>query len=473
MQRIYFDKQIFSHLYNGKDDIYKNLLSELLKYKDDFLYCFSHAHMLDLKNDKTEIKFKELEFMETLVDDNYLSYHAIEKRTSCYLATPTETFKGNENEEKLSFENVFDTIDTSYLTNEQKVQFQKAKEILTTQTLDFGFLQTNNLSEEILTPLSKILPIDTPKMTIMEWVQHFMSILKNMEEDKTIYKELRKVVDAHLNNGKFSIDYDSIDFNDDLKNSVLQKSFIEYVNGNINPNGDKEISRYDFFTNAYFTLDLLGISKEPSKKVKFRNVLNDGFHSYYGAYCDLVVSDDDGFLKKTRALYRLLGIKTQVFHINEFISHFALMTKSIESNSGVFFNLLKNDLTTGMILNTWPSLRRNRQTTTIKTFHNYLGHFNHIDVVKEPDQEFIFLSRHTENYSNFDFFRDTQKVVNRAVKIFGTDKYFRGEYDWEKENEELKNDNWHGRIWELDSLRIIIEINKGTNEFCLIIVPIK
>jgi hypothetical protein len=90
----------------------------------------------------------------------------------------------------------------------------------------------------------------------MEWIEHFMGMVNTMEEDKTIYKVLRNVVDKYLNNGKFTVDYNSIDFNDDLKNSVLQKSFIEYVNGNLNPNGNKEISDYDFFVNAYFTLDL-------------------------------------------------------------------------------------------------------------------------------------------------------------------------------------------------------------------------
>lgn len=77
--RIYFDKQIFSYLFKNEKPEYVDLLKKLYDYKQNSLFCYSHAHLLDLKNDKTDIKFQELKFIETLVDDNYLSYHAIDK----------------------------------------------------------------------------------------------------------------------------------------------------------------------------------------------------------------------------------------------------------------------------------------------------------------------------------------------------------------------------------------------------------
>ena len=83
MERIYFDKQVFSFLFKNTNPTYKDFLKELYLNREKFLFCYSHGHMLDLKNDKTDIKYKELEFMETLVKDNYLSYHALDKKTSC------------------------------------------------------------------------------------------------------------------------------------------------------------------------------------------------------------------------------------------------------------------------------------------------------------------------------------------------------------------------------------------------------
>ena len=41
--------------------------------------------------------------MKTLVDDNYLSYHAFEKRTSSYLATPSQIFQDNDSLDDVDF----------------------------------------------------------------------------------------------------------------------------------------------------------------------------------------------------------------------------------------------------------------------------------------------------------------------------------------------------------------------------------
>jgi len=467
MERVYFDKQIFSNLFKGENPVYQKLLSGLYQHKHNFLYCYSHAHLLDLKNDKTNIKYKELEFVEKLVGDNYLSYHPNGKSTFCYLVKPTEAFKDVENEEELSFSNIFDDIDLSFASQEQQDLFAKAKDILSNQKFDFDFSKISNLPEDTFSPLSKILPLEASSMTIMEWTEYFMGMVKTMEEDKTVYKGLRSVVDKNINNGKFTVDYNTIDFNDDLKNSVLQKSFIEYVTTNLNPIGDKEVSTYDFFVNAYFTLDLLGICKEPSKSVRFKNVMNDAYHSYYGAFCDYVVSDDQGFLKKTKAMYQLLNIQTKVLHIDEFISYFTILSNNFEKDINTFFDLLINDLRNGLIISSKPSLRYNRKTTTIKPNAIYLGYFNKVDNIKEEDLDIIVLYRITHNYSYFDFFREYEGVVNKAVKLFGLDKNFKGEYDWTGENKEINEGVWTGRTWEFGNILVFLDINKGTEKLSL------
>lgn len=473
MERIYFDKQIFSYLFKGNNALYENFLSNLYNNKHNFLYCYSHAHLLDLKNDNTDIKYKELEFIETLVEDNYLSYHHIDKKTSCYLAKPTEAFNHIEDDYKFSISNtfseLFDDFDLSFATPEQQEMFFKAKGILTNQKIDFGFSQFQDLPKEITSPLSKILPLENYSMTLMEWTEHFMRMLQSMEADKTVYKSLRNIIDKHINNGKFTVEYNNIDFDDNLKNSALQKSFTDFVTSNLNPHGDKNISDYDFFTHAYFTLDLLGISKEPSKSVKFINVINDGYHSYYGAFCDYVVSDDQGFLKKTKAMYRLLNIQTKVLHINEFIPYFNILSNNFEKNTNIFFDLLFNDLKNGLVIDSKNSMQYDRQTTTIKPNAIYLGYFNKIDLIKKYNQDYIFLSRTTNNYSYFSFYREYEGVINKAVNLFGIDSDFKGEFNWYNETKEIQEGNWAGRYWELENLTILIEVNKGTRELCLLI----
>lgn len=473
MERIYFDKQIFSYLFKCKEPAYQEFLESLYKNKHRFLYCYSHGHLLDLKNDLTGIKYEELNFIETLVNDNYLLYNAIEKKTSCYLAKPNEAFKDIEQDEPISFSNLFEDINFEFATPEQKVKVELAKEVLYKQKLDLGLSQFDAFPESLSEPLKKILPIGLGSMSIVEWMEHFMGMVKVMEEDKSIYKSLRNVVDQNINNGKFTVDYESIDFNEDLKNSVLQKTFIEYVNNNLNPDGDKEVTVYDFYVNAYFMLDLLGISKEPSKTVKFKNVMNDGYHSYYGAFCDYVVSDDNGFLKKTKVLYKLLGIETKVYHIDQFIPFFNLIANSFEADINTFLELLVNDLRNGLVLDIFNSIKSNRNTTVIKPYHQYLGYFNRIEYIKENGSDYILLRRETKNYSNFSFYRQYEGVINNAIRLFGIDSDFIGEFNWVKEIKEINEGQWNGRFWNFGTLTTLIEINKVINEFCLLITPKK
>lgn len=56
-------------------------------------------------------------------------------------------------------------------------------------------------------------------------------------------------------------------------------------------------------------LDLLGVSKETRRKVKFRNMQTDSMHSFFGGYCDCFVSDDAGILKKVKRYISSLILK--------------------------------------------------------------------------------------------------------------------------------------------------------------------
>jgi hypothetical protein len=468
MVRIYFDKQIFSHLFKKEKNQYIKLLDKIRTQKTS-LFCYSHAHLLDLKNDKTSIKYSELGFIDTIVNDNYLSYHPIEKKTSCFLVRPLEAFADvEEDSDEIDFSSILN-FDTSNLSTEDKEKIDAVKTLFLDKKLDFNFPELNNIDPEITDSLSKLLPQGKEPMSLLTWSEHFMSMLKNMEEDKTLYKSLRNITDKYLNNGKFTIDYNEINFNEDLKDSHIQKTFIEYVNSSLNPNGDREISKYDFFTNAYFILDLLGISKEPSKSVRFTNMLNDSIHSYYGAYCDCVVSDDAGFLKKTRALYKLLDIDTRVMHVDEFISSLDFIVGKEESDQITFSELLINDLKNGLIIDSYKSININRYTNTINQFHNYLGFFNRIDNIQEDGKSYLYFYRVTKNYSSFTFIREYELVFNNALDIFGADQFFKEKFEWEKEKKLIQSNGWYGRIWVYESFTLKIETNKSSGKLSILI----
>ncbi|MFT4611472.1 MAG: hypothetical protein ACJA1H_002617 [Glaciecola sp.] len=167
MVRIYFDKQIFSHLFKQEKSQYVILLEKIRKQKAS-LFCYSHAHLLDLKNDKTDIKYSELEFIDSIVNDNYLSYHEIKKKTSCYLARPLVAFADVENEtDHIDFSSLFD-FGTSDLNPEDLEKLQNAKTLLTETKLDFNFPGLENMDSDLTDSLKNIIPHGKEPMSIMQ-----------------------------------------------------------------------------------------------------------------------------------------------------------------------------------------------------------------------------------------------------------------------------------------------------------------
>jgi hypothetical protein len=464
--RIYFDKQIFSHLFKQEQDKYCSLLPKLYKAVNNNLFCYSHAHLLDLKNDSTNIKFAELEFMETLVADNYISYHGIEKKTSFYLARPSETFASEIN----TAENIDITSllskDSDDLSELEKMRRDGIVNAMSNIRSNFGLLNPLELPYSSFKPEDAYFLGDLP---IDQLSGYFKELLDKMEDDKSIYKRIRNASDKYLNDGKYIADPGNSKFNQELKESLLGKTFLDFVEKNLNPDGDKHISRYDFYINAYCILDLLGICKEPAKSVKFNNMLNDGIHSYYGAYTDMVVSDDMGFLKKTKILYRLLGIETKVCHIDEFMKTFDFNIDNKTNENHNFSELLRYDLENGIVVGSKKSLQFNRETITLKTALDYFGLFNRIDNMVEDRIQYYYMYSDRKNYSPGLFFREFEMVINHTYNLFGTDVNSRGEFDWENEKAQISNFEWPGRLWKLRGLVVQIEVNEGNNKLGMLI----
>jgi hypothetical protein len=136
-----------------------------------------------------------------------------------------------------------------------------------------------------------------------------------------------------------------------------------------------------------------------------------------------VVSDDKGFLKKTRALYKLLEIDTKVMHVDDFIESFDFIVEKEEKDLIAFSQLLINDLKNGLVVDSYKSIEIDRETETIKPFHHYLGFFNRIDKIHEDGRNYLYFFRKTKNYSNFTFIREYELIVNNVIEVFGTDIY--------------------------------------------------
>ena len=116
MITIYLDKQVFSYLFNAKDgDKYAILRDKILTHKDEFIFIYSNAHLFDLQDDQTPIKYDEMEFMQSIVDGNRLIYEA--SKQEIIKQSPRDAF---ETIVKLGDFSWLEDFDILQLTEEQR-----------------------------------------------------------------------------------------------------------------------------------------------------------------------------------------------------------------------------------------------------------------------------------------------------------------------------------------------------------------
>jgi hypothetical protein len=140
MITIYLDKQVFSHLFNAKDEKYCRLREKILLHKDEFIFFYSDGHLFDLQNDKSDKKFAEMEFIQSIVEGNYLIYKDFEQVV--LKQSPCESFATIGNIGDFSW---LENIDFSQLTEEQRNVINNIVDISVKDfkgELDFDWLVT-------------------------------------------------------------------------------------------------------------------------------------------------------------------------------------------------------------------------------------------------------------------------------------------------------------------------------------------
>lgn len=162
-------------------------------------------------------------------------------------------------------------------------------------------------------------------------------------------------------------------------------------------------------------LDLLGVSKEPRKKVKFRNMQTDCVHSFFGSYCDCFVSDDIGILRKSKTLYKLFNIETKVYSIDEFIKKFDEAINNNRKSVSEYFDEIRIDYQRKMIakIETLPPYTLTHLCAT----HKYFGYFNYMLERTSKDETVIMLYKN-KSASHFLLIQEIEIIVNRIVHAF-------------------------------------------------------
>ena len=201
MARIYFDTNVFSNLQNNSAGSFQLLNNYIELYKSNLSFFFSHAHIRDKKNDKTNFKFQDFVFMEKIVGDNYISYHGLKKYATFYLATPKMVFDdeelGDENDILIDFWEPKETDEPLFGALKLLI-----KNLFSTVTIpaDSGFESLSDKDKELI---KKMVPFEeSGEINLGKLLIHVTNFQYHLLTDGETYKELRSFIDKSVNAGE-------------------------------------------------------------------------------------------------------------------------------------------------------------------------------------------------------------------------------------------------------------------------------
>lgn len=470
MARIYFDTNVFSNLKNNSTEKFQLLNQYIKGSKTSLSFFFSHAHIRDKLSDKTDHKFSDFEFMESIVGDNYISYHALDKNTSFYLATPKMVFDDeiidDGNDILLNFWEPKPT-DDPILAAMKPIM----KKLLSEAHAPID-IPLDTMTGEDREFVKKMIPFkENGQVDMGEFLTHFTNYQHEVLTNVETYKELRSFIDKSINNGKYISKDGDFDFNEALKDSVLKKTFVEYVYDNCKENKE-DVLDYDFYLQAYASLDSFGISKDKlSKKNTFNNMFNDGLHSLYARYFDYFVTDDSETIKKSKALYNLTGVITKIVTTDEFLEVIQEIGRPTEENLIHFFEKLGKDIREAEVID---SKQINDGLLLLKQIQNdYLNTFDELLELQNEEGRHFYLTKLEKFRLWQPNYRETGQIVDRCISLFGVAIDAMGKFDFEREKNEIGDGFWKGRYWRIGTLDIYLHMNEGLKKLALWISPIK
>lgn len=458
MTRVYLDTNAFSNLKKKVNEVYADLGKAIELYSGNLSFVFSPAHIRDKRKDPSDMKLADFEFMETLVQDNYLSYHMVECNTTFYLATPRRVFDDNADGVDLStvvnrFQEMLTWTDVSNIEG-------KDNSAWVTDSVKDHLAQNQPLTQVQLALVNNAFP-EAERQNIGQMMKRFLAFSQDMYTNHETYKTLRSILDENFNNGKFNLNGE-LDFNKAFEDSAFNTSFTEFVKSTLTVREDGKVLWYDFFQQCYLFLDMFGIAKDKIKeKNNFMNLFNDSLHAYYAQYCDYFVSDDESTRKKTKALYGMMGIATKIMDARGFLSELAIIGPDSESNMLHFFGNLWMDISREQVKREGIEGTTEETSISYDTKVKYLNYFDRLAVLKGDGQVIYILHSPDQPLIAKPNYREIGKIIDHAKGIFGRDWQQKDGFAFEREVSEIQNGSWTGRYWQAGGW--LIKIYKQEN----------
>lgn len=471
MIKIYLDNNIYRLLAKPENSSFKALLERNIN--KNILILYSQAHINDLHQDMTEKKYSDLDFMDSLVEDNYLIHDDENDSVKNSLVRPREAYKHFKPEVE-SFESfISSTIEEFENDSELKHLLAPIINSWKSIPIDLGVSKIS-MDQDPKNIVDRLGLSKDPK-SLYEWMPIFGKMLDQLKTDHSIIKDIRSLSKNMLQVEKFNINIEDVDFNKNLAETQLGMSFNKLLDTTIDNMTEQEKKNYRYmkFTMAFTMLNFLGLDKEKNKKVKFSNTQHDAEHFFYSTLADWVVSNDLGLINKAKFLINLFRLDLEILNFDQFKAKVNLMLRTQTITAQELVDEISNEFSEGIILNSRLSIGKLQKITVIKpriTILKFFNRISHVEMTDGSSDSYIVLYKDGRKVYHFNWYKDFKSMTNKLVEILGIDDFGYGLFSKE-DQQAIKSNEWYGRTWKLGNLDFTLSKNIESYRLNLVIGP--
>jgi len=428
-------------------------LDYLIEQKKHHVFLFSDAHLDDLNRDATALKFADLEFMQRLVDGNYLVNVANEKRCNIFRAAPIEAFRSRQFQD---LSGIGDLLSGAGMDGMFGQLFTTLRKLVLPLNLATNIAAMDEESREFWL---RLIPNPKDVYTLGEWLDLCSAFLRDLVKDKTYYKGVRGTFSDALLKVNFKDTGSDFQFSDGQGSHHSLLSIVR--KGVDDANKDKTPGLDDYVFSAFLMLNLFGLDGEKNKKAIFSNTQTDADHAFFGGHCDYVVSNDTGFVVKANMVYNMFETSATAMTLDQLLIRLRYQDQTDERTSSSLLKSMIHDLQ-GALVTSEPGIRfpwrtySNFHVTTI-----YMDYFNELQQISENGASVVTLAKTDHSWSSFTMYAEHAVLVNRLVGLFGLDEMALGLFT-DTDIEELQLGEWKGRSWDVGQSRITIYVTRST-----------
>ena len=457
MIKTYFDWNVLSQIKNG--DHYE--LKEIIFDNEKLFIPFSTSHIGDISSNfnETSIQRKyiesDLNFISKLTGNKCLINTGKDVLFDFY--PPQELFK-----QRIEKKDLFNDLSLDGLMNNfEQDNFTKSIgrsliNLLRSIPIEESFKQAFENTESA-EKMDKVFP-GIKDNTIMEGFFKSFSKMNLSLNESDGYQELRKIIQEGMgiNRDKIFDSKDPYKIIDDKYKKVGTRPNLFIDNIKNAPEWFNEI------TNEYLLLDMHGYQEDKvnikkGRKETFKNTTEDAFHAAFASTCNFYILNDNKSYKKTKLIYKNLGINTKVFKPFEFVEYYQkyLDIKEVILNFKIPFEIIKtSDFYEEVI-----------ETATLRTYYIpffFFDFFNKIMVLIPNDDGKTLLILSQNGPSNHKVYLiEIQHLYKQLSGILGNDIDNLGQI----KDEEFKENDWIGRKWKFHG--IILRLTRLNTHFQL------